>query len=284
MTGFSASWLALREPVDHRSRNAALAQRMAQRFAGRDSLHVTDLGAGTGSNLRALAPLLPAEQHWTLYDNDPALLEEATLALMRWADHAAAEDEALRLTKDGKAITVTFRLHDLAGDIEGALLPGCDLVTASALFDLTSALWMARFAKAVEAAKAAFYTTLTYDGRDRFAPAHPLDGPVVHAFATHMQRDKGFGAATGPMASDILSGSLRQAGYKVERADSPWVMGESEAALARELCSGMANAVTETGLLAADDIAQWLSFRHAQAGKPDARMETGHTDLLACPV
>ena len=123
MTGFSASWLALREPVDHRSRNGALAQRLASQFAERESIRITDLGSGTGSNLRALVPILPAEQHWTLIDNDPALLEEATLALMRWAEQARPEDESLRLSKGGKAVTVTFRLHDLAGAIEGALPP-----------------------------------------------------------------------------------------------------------------------------------------------------------------
>lgn len=281
MSGFSPQWLALREPVDHRSRDAKLVQRVSAHFSGRSRVTVTDLGSGTGSNLRALAAFLPDEQHWTLFDNDPALLEEAALTLMRWAERAQAEGDTLHLTKGGKAMTVAFRLHDLAGDIEGAIERGCDLVTASALFDLTSALWMARFAKALAASGAAFYTTLTYDGRDSFTPSHAEDAAILHAFATHMQSDKGFGAATGPMASDILAGSLRQAGYTLERADSPWNLGPADAALTRELTAGMANAVMETGLMAAADIAAWLAFRHEKADQPGAAMETGHTDLFA---
>ena len=41
-------------------------------FGGRRPIRVVDLGCGTGSNLRATAPLLGAEQHWTLVDYDPA--------------------------------------------------------------------------------------------------------------------------------------------------------------------------------------------------------------------
>jgi spermidine synthase len=40
--------------------------------AGR--LRVVDLGAGTGANLRRLAPLLGSGQRWTLVELDPALV------------------------------------------------------------------------------------------------------------------------------------------------------------------------------------------------------------------
>ncbi len=56
--GFSADWLALREPADHRSRSAELLATLATRVEGRDTLRITDLGCGTGSNLRATAPAL----------------------------------------------------------------------------------------------------------------------------------------------------------------------------------------------------------------------------------
>ena len=58
MSAFPADWLDLREPVDHRSRNQALAQALARHFDGWRPLTVVDLGCGTGSNLRATAPLL----------------------------------------------------------------------------------------------------------------------------------------------------------------------------------------------------------------------------------
>jgi trans-aconitate methyltransferase len=68
MSGFSPEWLALREPVDHRSRDAGVAGELKAYFAGRHAIRIADLGCGTGSNLRGTFHLLPREQHWTLVD------------------------------------------------------------------------------------------------------------------------------------------------------------------------------------------------------------------------
>ena len=55
MSDFSAAWLDLREPVDHRSRNRKLERALAKHFDGWRPITVVDLGCGTGSNLRAIA-------------------------------------------------------------------------------------------------------------------------------------------------------------------------------------------------------------------------------------
>ena len=50
----------------------------AGRPAGRrPPLLVHDLGSGTGSMVRWLAPRLPGPQHWVLHDRDPDLLAAA---------------------------------------------------------------------------------------------------------------------------------------------------------------------------------------------------------------
>ncbi len=104
MSGFSSAWLSLREAVDHRSRNAALAEALAGHFNLRDSVTITDIGCGTGSNLRATAALLPARQSWTLVDYDPALLSTAKDELGNWADEARIEGEDLVVDVDHNAL------------------------------------------------------------------------------------------------------------------------------------------------------------------------------------
>src|SRR5215510_5410508 len=106
MSGFSADWLDLREPADHRSRNRKLALALAKHFDGWRPITVVDLGSGTGSNLRATAPLLGPEQHWTLVDIDTGLLDAAVERLTGWADGADRQDEKLVLFKGAKRITV----------------------------------------------------------------------------------------------------------------------------------------------------------------------------------
>jgi SAM-dependent methyltransferase len=281
MSGFSASWLALREPVDHRSRNADLARRLAGRFAERATPRIMDFGCGTGSNLRATAPLLGASQEWTLVDHDPALIEAAARALTVWADEARAVGDGLALLKDGRNIGVTFRVADLTRDLEALLAGTPDLVTASALFDLISEPWMARFAAALAASGAEFYTVLTYDGRDAYNPEHPFDMGMMTAFRAHQRRDKGFGPAAGPEAAATLARALRAAGFTVETGDSPWILAPADAALVEELVAGIAAAVEETGLIADKGIVDWRHYRQAIITQKGARMITGHTDILA---
>ncbi len=78
MSGFSADWLALREPYDLRARNPAVLDAVAASLEPLSSVRIVDLACGTGSTLRALSPRLPARQNWRLVDNDLSLLARAT--------------------------------------------------------------------------------------------------------------------------------------------------------------------------------------------------------------
>ncbi|MFE1599585.1 methyltransferase domain-containing protein [Methylobacterium sp. ID0610] len=278
MTGFSAAWLALREPADHAARDPGLMAALGRALAERPGpLRVVDLGCGTGSNLRALAPHLPAEQHWCLVDHDPALLTAARAALADWADHAAGDGDDLVLRRDGRVLRVRCRVHDLAAGLplDPAALP--DLVTAAALFDLVSEDWIAAASRAVAAAGAAFYTALTYDGREAWTPPHPADAALQAAFLAHQARDKGFGPAAGPRATDILDRAFARSGYATTRAESPWRIVAGP--LLDALAEGKAAAVRATGLAPEGQVEAWRTARAA----PGCAAVIGHADLLALP-
>ena len=57
MSGFSTDWLTLREEVDLRSRDSKLLEKAEEWLCdyGASELIVADLGAGTGSTIRALS-------------------------------------------------------------------------------------------------------------------------------------------------------------------------------------------------------------------------------------
>src|SRR5262249_47533294 len=84
MGDFSAEWLALRGPADHRARSAHLARTIGSRLLGLPAVRVVDLASGTGSNLRYLSRLLPPVQHWRIVDRDPDLLARFVKPAM-WA-------------------------------------------------------------------------------------------------------------------------------------------------------------------------------------------------------
>ena len=94
------------------------------------------------------------------------------------------------------------------------------------------------------------------------------------AFHAHQTTDKGFGRAAGPGAPAALARALAAHGYRVEEGASPWVLGSAEQALIRDLASGFAVAVAETGVVPAATIADWRHIDRTGA-------IVGHTDTLA---
>lgn len=276
MGDFSAAWLRLREAVDQRSRNKVVAAVLSAAFADEHRLIVVDLGCGAGANLRATAPLLGQHQDWTLIDHDAALLVVAENSLIAWADDAVRLQDELRLSKDGKTITVRFRLCDVAADPGAALTEGTRLVTASAFFDLASPAFIDRLVSVVVGRNAALYSVLSYDGVQTWSPPSALDGRIIAAFNEHQQGDKGFGPAAGPGATALLRNAFDAAGYRTRIGDSPWTLGRDDGDLMAQLADGIAAAVAETGQVDAATMAAWRAVvRHG--------VRVGHTDLLALP-
>ncbi|WP_376986273.1 SAM-dependent methyltransferase [Bosea sp. R86505] len=279
MAGFSPEWLGLREPADHAARNPQVLGAVGAHFAGRSSLTVVDLGCGAGSNLRGSYAALPARQHWTLVDLDERLLAATRQTLSAWADEAREQGEELVLTKGDHLITVDTRQADLNTDLEWVLGWQPDLVTAAALFDLTSRRWLERFVAGLTSLRLPLYTVLTYDGREIWQPPHPADAPILAAFKHHQRGDKGFGPAAGPEATDVMAEAFRKSGFAVSIGDSAWRLDARSGDLAQVLAKGIAEAVLETGQVDPATVADWLA---AKAGEATALV--GHHDLWARPV
>lgn len=282
MTAFSASWLALRETADLAARASQLLDRLERRFAGRPHCHVCDIGAGTGASVFAFAKRLPARQHWTLIDHDAALLRTAhnRLAACGRAGSTAASPacDTVDLLLDGRRLTIDFMTRDLAA-VDRLWPQPVDLITASALLDLTSDYWIDALAQAAAEQGACVLATLTFDGDVLFTPHHPDDGAVRTAFAAHQKGEKGFGPAAGAAAAGILARSLEKRGYAVATAASPWRLGEDDRDLIGAFISGMASAVAETATLPPSRLDAW---RRHRAGSVTA-LRVGHVDVFATP-
>lgn len=279
MSGFSTDWLALREAADHRSRNSTLLSKLAARFANREDVLVVDLGAGTGSNLRAVAPALPARQQWILIDHDPALLVAAFEAIAQWADSSRAVATGLEISKGGKSLLIELRQADLAAEPATWGNASPDLVTAAALFDLVSEVWIERFIAALARAGLPLYTALNHDGVAEWSPPHPADRRIKGAFERHFGRDKGFGPSAGLRASKLMTDQLASAGYGIERGRSDWRLGPADSKLIAMLAEDWAKAAGETGDVPAAEIADWFAARKAVGVSCLVR----HEDFLASP-
>jgi SAM-dependent methyltransferase len=254
VSGFTADWLGLREPADAAARAADLVVPFARNDAR--PLRIIDLGAGTGANLRYLAPRLGGAQEWLAVDRDPRLL--AALAAP-------------------PGVAVQTRVLDLARSLDTLPFGDCDLVTASALLDLVSAPWLERLAVRCAAAGADALFALTYDGRIEWTPADADDDLVRSALNRHQTRDKGFGPALGPSAASEAVAAFAARGYEIRSCASDWALGPESAALQAALVRGWTAAVTE--IASGGVVAEWGNRRLARIAAGDSRLRVGHVDF-----
>lgn len=289
MSGFSAAWLALREPYDRRARNPAVLNALATEFAGRDSVAAVDLGCGTGATPRAVSALLPPRQDWLLVDRDTSLLAVAKAAVAaggmseherRTADSALAAPACPPRHPQIGVVTLAL---DLAASLEAAVENGADLVTLSALLDLVSADWLDRLVAVLARRQLPLYAALSYDGRVTLAPPARHDDAVVAAVNRHQCTDKGFGPALGPAAAQLAPARLRSRGFAVVAGTSDWYFAAEDHDIQAAMLAGWAEAAAAMGV-AAPLLAGWLEERRAHLAAGRATMRVGHVDFFASPM
>jgi SAM-dependent methyltransferase len=261
-----SAWLALREGADTAARSLRLTRSIAGRLAHLNPVHVLDLGAGTGSNLRYLAPRLNGAQRWLLVDYDAALLAEAS----RWiAGHRSN-------------CAIDTRRVDLDTLDHPDLFAGRHLITASALLDLVSESWLEALASYCRAGGAPALFALNYNGQSHCSPPEPEDDVIRQLMNRHQKSDKGLGGvAAGPDAVDCAERCFSAAGYDVRRDASNWELTREQRELQRQLIKGWAHAAEEVAPDEAAMIRDWLARRlaHIEAGR--STVVVGHEDLGA---
>ena len=313
MSGFSGQWLAMREAADAKARSAGPVQALNRWLRDRALVNIIDLGCGTGSNLRWLAPRLAARQHWRLLDNDPRLLTQARDSLCAWtstgagtgadpgansgagtgstmpndvgaanqaAAGAALGDAQLHALALGKGLTAQLTQHDLS--VQLPALHGGDLLCASALLDLVSRHWLSTLLGECQHQQLALYFALNYDGRMRFTPAHTDDAMIRDALNRDQLTDKGFGPALGPDCVQALHRQCQLHGYRVVQWRSDWRLGTDDQAMHRQLVADFAQ-IAERNLPRRQHhrVHAWRRWRCDRLST--STLAVGHVDTLALP-
>jgi hypothetical protein len=262
-------WLALREPADAAARAPDLAEALEQALpaSGRRVIH--DLGGGTGSMGRWLAPLLRGPQHWVLHDRDADLLELAAAGVPGG-------------TADGAPVTVEVRRTDLA-QMQARDLDGASAIVASALLDLFTAAELDRLAGLCAGAGCPILLTLSVTGCVEIAPADPLDRRVAAAFDAHQRRATSRGRLLGPDAVDFTVAAFCRLGAEVLVRPSPWRLGPAHPALAAEWLTGWVGAACAQEIELAGECEPYARRRLEQASAGQLAVTVGHADLLVLP-
>ena len=269
MSGFSIEWLNLREASDHKARDRHLLKTAANwlnDLKSKDKV-IVDLGSGTGSTIRGLqryTTLAPSIQ-WRLVDNDPELLAEAV--------HRHSEEYSIESFLVDLSATQKLPLESVS------------LITASALLDLVSSNFIRDLCQLIkeknEDRPLGFYSALNYDGCIKWTPFHPLDAAILMNFNTDQRRDKGFGPALGPDATDFLKTQFHSSKFQCLSAKSPWLLGSADYLLTESLINGISGVAIQTDGLTNSDIQDWKTFRIENVRTGTCYL--GHTDIVVLP-
>ena len=268
-TRVSARWLRLREPADAAARSMELVARVAHDLAGDARAVVHDLGCGSGSVGRWLAPVLGGAQHWVLHDRDPDLL-------------AVGTDDPPRAATDGASVTVETRQGDLTllGPDD---LAGASLVTASALLDILTAEELDHLVECCVGAGCPALLTLSVSGRVELTPSDPLDGVLGAAFNDHQRRTVAGRTLLGGDAVGHTVERFRSHGADVAIRASPWRLDARSRSLIQEWLAGWVGAASEQRPELGDAADAYLARRAGHLDDGRLRVTVHHLDLLARP-
>jgi SAM-dependent methyltransferase len=270
MAGFSAEWLALREPVDAAARAVSITNRLSELLrAGSVGRRFFDLGCGTGANVRYLSPLIAGPQEWVLLDSDEQHLQRAR-ELVTGCRRAGVGFE--------------MRCLDLYRGLDAGMFGGAAVVSASALLDLVSAAWLAGLLQRCCAGNAIVLFALSYDGRIELEPREPDDEVIRSLVNRHQTTDKGFGPALGPEAVTFVCTRLEALRYQVVAARSDWVLDRTHACLQKSLLRGWARAATEIAPAEQGRCERWLNTRLGYLDRGQSAVRVGHQDVIGWPA
>lgn len=264
----SGDWLALREPEDAAARSLDLALAAAELLAD-GPIVVHDLGSGTGSMMRWLAPVLPGPQTWFLHDWSAQLTEQAI-------NHVRPVD------RDNARISVFGRTGNLA-DLTPKDLAGASLVTASALLDVLTSEEIHTIVGACVAAHTPALLSLSVTGGVQLNPRDDGDTVFGKAFNAHQVRHANGRRQSGRYAPSVARGLFAEAGWHVRQATTPWRLDHRHPRLLSEWFCGWVDAAVEQEPQLRDEADRYRQKRLAQIELGELSSCVEHVDLLVWP-
>ncbi|WP_426626164.1 SAM-dependent methyltransferase [Leifsonia sp. McL0607] len=261
----SVDWLALREAEDARARSTALAAAVPG-LLGDGPLTMHDLGSGTGSMMRWLAPRLPGPQTWILHD---------------WNASLTARASEGRPPRDawGQPVALRSRIGEL-DRLDASALRGASLVTASALLDVLTAAEAHAIVDACLAAGAPVLVSLSVTGDVALTPWDPRDIRFARAFDAHQRREVAGRRLIGRYGAALVGGLFRQAGWHVRTALTTWRLDRRDPLLLAEWFDGWAEAAIEQDPRLLRETVGYRELRWAQQARGELRACVYHLDLL----
>ncbi|MEM9832790.1 MAG: hypothetical protein AAF944_19315 [Bacteroidota bacterium] len=281
------AWLDHRYPCDVQARNASIEKKFFSFFKPHASvLHITDVGAGTATNVCYYFDKFKHQQEWTLIERHDFLLQAARKRLKKFAERRGylwdeQSDQAQLIDNDKRAIIrfVTGDVHFLE---ELTDMEQTDVLVANAFYDLVSFDQFDALIKKIAQSNIAFLSTLNYY-ETSFYPFQEEDHQIIRWYHMHMKRPQPFGIAMGADCCEEMLDILTQHHLMIEQESSQWRLKRSDTTMQHYILHFIENALGELNLTSEEQnlFSQWLSIRKKQLHNRSLEIIVDHNDIFA---
>jgi SAM-dependent methyltransferase len=275
MTSGYARYLASKTTVDDRALNGHVLAEL-RRLMPAGAPRVLEVGAGLGTMVARLMDWgVVGAGEYILLDADRQLLDHSRRWLRDWA---AARGLRSDLLPDGLQVgDLRVRLvhAELGRYLEAADGVLADVLIANAVLDLVDVPAVLPGLLRLLVPGGVYWFTINYDGESIFAPSHPHDDQIMHAYHRDMDERIRYGRPAGESRTGRrLFHYLRAAGASALAAgSSDWVVSAGpdgnypadEAYFLRSILNTIQNALrNRQDWVEPADLADWLAERGRQ--------------------
>ena len=280
-TLFGARYLEAKRTVDDRALNKDVLERLRLELAARGvrTQQVLEVGAGIGTMVTRLIEWRVLQHaNYTLFDQDPDLLEGGRQRLLDWA---AGRGCAVEELSDGlwlRAPDLDFTAHFLVGELHSLLGSSAgphdvDLLIANAFLDIVDLPWTLPRLLERAAPDGLYWFCINFDGESIFLPEHTDDTQLLQAYHRSMDERVRDGRRMGDSKTGRrLFSHLAQAGAQVLAAGaSDWVVHPTsagypadEAYFLRHILNTIEQELGSHAEVQASVLAPWIDARKRQ--------------------
>ena len=281
------AWLEHRYDCDVQARNTSVEAKVLSFFKPHESvLHITDVGAGTGTNVCYYFSKLNHQQEWTLIEQHGSLIQAARERLRKFATtqgyHWEEQPDKIQLVDGDKKATIRFVTGNVDHIEDFTNLEQTDVLVANAFFDLLSFDQFDTLIKKLASHNVAFLSTLNYY-ETSFYPFMEEDHQIVRWYHMHMKRPQPFGIAMGADCCEEMLDLLTKHHLMIEQESSQWHLKRGSTTMQHYILHFIENALGELNLTSAEQklLNQWLGTRKEQLHDRTLEIIVDHNDIFA---
>ena len=283
---FDTAWLQARYRFDVAARSKEVEQQCLAHFSELPKLNIIDAASGMGNNFLYFFRKFDMDQHWTFFEEDPAISKNAIERIATFFRQLELEfvldDMAFKVHHNGNRISVNVISESYKSIASFSDLQKVDLMMTNALFEKESPCGFEDFIGQFAEYKIPFLSTMNYAGMEFTDPEEP-DAYYVRIYDEQLKKLPAFGNAMGKDCPNFMQGGFLKNGWQIETGETRWNISRHDIKMHYYMLNFIEDAVRSCNLdpLEIKAFDCWLLDKKNRSLSEDIEMTVYHEDIFA---